>query len=174
MIETPRLCLRSHRYSDLKDCVAMWSDPRVTQYIGGKPSTETQTWARLQAYVGHWAMLGFGYWVIETKDRREFAGEIGLADFKREIASPMKSDPEIGFALASAFHGMGFATESAIAVLAWADLHLASKRTVCLINPENAASQRVVEKCGYLAFGAGILNERSVLFFERMGTSPNI
>ena len=172
-IETPRLRLRGHRYDDLADCVAMWSDPGVTRYIGGKPSTETQTWARLQAYVGHWAMLGFGYWVIETKDTREFVGEIGLAEFKRDIARSMRCDPEIGFALASAFHGKGLATESALAVLAWADVHLLSTRTVCLINPENAASRRVVEKCGYQVFEQGSFGDKPVLFLDRLAASSH-
>ncbi len=173
IIETPRLRLRSHRYSDLSDCVAMWSDPLVTQYIGGKPSSETQTWARVAAYVGHWTMLGFGYWVIETKDTCEFVGEVGIADFKRDIAPSMKNDPEIGFALASAFHGKGFATESALAVLSWADEHFPLGRTVCLINPQNVASRRVVEKCGYRVFGDGNLNDTPVLFLERLGASSN-
>src|SRR5579863_3723216 len=74
IIETPRLRLRGHAYDDLSDCVAMWSDAVVTQYIGGKPSTQAQTWARIQAYVGHWNLLGYGYWVIETRDTRHFMG----------------------------------------------------------------------------------------------------
>ena len=77
IIETARLRLRGHQLSDLKDCTSLWADPSVTQYISGKPSTETQTWSRLQAYIGHWALLGFGYWVIETK-ARQFVGEVGL------------------------------------------------------------------------------------------------
>lgn len=146
----------------------MWSNPQVTQYIGGKPSTKTQTWARLQAYIGHWALLGFGYWVIETKDTRQFVGEVGLADFKRDIAASMKNDPEIGFALAPAFHGKGIATESVQAVVSWADENLPSGRTVCLIDPQNVASRRVVEKCGYHVFEAGTYNDMPALFLERL------
>ncbi len=170
IIETARLRLRGHRYGDLQACTAMWADPIVTQYIGGKPSTETQTWARLQAYVGHWAMLGFGYWLIETKDGHEFVGEVGLADFKRDIAASMKRDPEIGYALASAFHGQGIATESVRAVLSWADENLPTSRTVCLINPQNVASQKVAEKCGYRGIRGGEL-QRQVHPIPRTGES---
>ncbi len=148
----------------------MWSDPVVTRYIGGKPSTETQTWARLEAYVGHWALLGFGYWVIETKDAGEFVGEVGLADFKRDIAPAMRDAPELGFALATAFHGKGFATEAVEAVISWADENLPYRRTVCLINPENTASLAVVEKCGYRIFKTTTFGDKPVLFLERLRT----
>ena len=168
IIETERFRLRGHRYNDFSDCVAMWSDPIVTKYIGGKPSTPTQTWARLSSYVGHWALLGFGYWVIEAKDTQQFVGEIGLADFKRDIIAEMKTDPEIGFALVPAFHGKGVATECAHAVIAWADTNLPSGRTVCLINPENVGSRNVVDKIGYREFARGTLNDTAVLFLERL------
>lgn len=170
VIETARLRLRGHGYGDLRECAAMWSDPLVTRFIGGKPSTLTQTWARLQAYTGHWAMLGFGYWLFELKDSAQFVGEGGFADFKREIAPSMQSDPELGFALASRFHGKGYATEAVSAILSWGDRHLPSERTVCLINPENAASQRVVEKCGYARFETGVFAEKPVLFLERLSS----
>jgi RimJ/RimL family protein N-acetyltransferase len=168
IIETERLRLRGHTDADLRDCLAMWSDPIVTQFIGGKPSTEAQTWARLQAYVGHWNLLGFGYWLIESKDSQKFVGEVGLADFRRDIAEPMRGVPEIGFALASDFHGLGLATEAVRAVLAWGDSHLAARRTVALINPQNTASQHVVEKCGYKRFEDGTFNDQAVMFFERL------
>ena len=38
VLETPRLTLRSHALADLADCVAMWSDPRITRYTIGTPS----------------------------------------------------------------------------------------------------------------------------------------
>lgn len=171
IIETPRLRLRGHASGDLAACAAMWSDPLVTQFIGGSPLTQTQTWARLQAYVGHWNLLGFGYWLIETKDGGQFAGEVGLADFKRDVAASMKNAPEIGFALAPAFHGQGIATESVLAVLAWADAHLSASRTVCLIDPQNVASRRVAEKCGYRTFEAGTYGGKPALFLERLRTA---
>ena len=36
VIETERLRLRGHRRDDFAACCALWSDPVVTQYIGGK------------------------------------------------------------------------------------------------------------------------------------------
>ena len=167
VIDTPRLRLRGHCRDDLPRCLAMWSDPDVTRFIGVDPANEQRTWARLLGYVGHWALMGFGYWVIEQRDSGEFVGEVGLADFKRETSPAMKGDPELGFALVPRFHGNGYATESAKAVLAWADAQLACPRSVCLIDPQNAGSWRVVEKCGYEVFGEGTYAGRAVLFLAR-------
>jgi RimJ/RimL family protein N-acetyltransferase len=167
VIESERLRLRGHSYGDFARCVAMWSDPNVTRFIGGKPSTEQQTWMRLLSYIGHWSLMGFGYWVIEEKNSNEFVGEIGFADFKRDIAPSMKDVPELGFALASNYHGKGYATEAVRAVLSWADVHLQGRKTVCLINSENLASLRVVQKCGYEVFEQSIFNGQPTLFLSR-------
>ncbi len=145
----------------------MWADPNVTRFIGGRPSTEQQTWARLLAYAGHWALMGFGYWAIEEKESKAFAGEVGFADFKRDIDASMKGFPEIGFALAACFHGKGYATEAARAAISWVDANLSYEKTVCLINPQNAASLRVAQKCGYDLFAEGIYNEQKALFLSR-------
>lgn len=172
VIETERLRLRGHRRDDLAACVAMWSDPNVTKHITGRASTEQQTWSRLLSYLGHWVVMGFGYWAIEEKSSSDFVGEIGLADFKRDVAVAMEDKPELGFALASRFHGKGYATESVRAALAWADAHVPCSSTVCLVDPANVASMRIVEKFGYQVFGQGVYNDRHVLFLERSAASP--
>lgn len=172
VVQTQRLTLRGHRLEDFEHCYAMWSNPEVTRFIGGKPSTEQQTWMRLLSYAGHWALLGFGYWVIEETATQRFVGEIGFADFKRDIAASMKGVPELGFALAPEFHGKGYATEAVQAVLAWSEKHLSAPRTVCLIAPENAASIRVAEKCGYTVFERATFNGEPALFLERYVPEP--
>lgn len=145
----------------------MWSDPIVTRFIGGKPSTRPQTWTRLLTYIGHWAAMGYGYWVIEDTSTGLYAGEIGFADFKRDIAPSMQGVPELGFALVASVHGRGYATEAVAAVLAWGDAHLPSLRTVALCDEQNLASRRILEKSGYRMFERGSLNGVSVLFWER-------
>jgi RimJ/RimL family protein N-acetyltransferase len=90
----------------------MWADPQVTRYIGGKPLTEEECWSRLLRYVGHWAWMGFGYWVAEEKETGNFVGEIGFADHKRDLEPSLKGVPEIGWVFASHVHGRGYATEA--------------------------------------------------------------
>jgi RimJ/RimL family protein N-acetyltransferase len=152
VIETERLKLRGHGRDDFEDCAAMWADPKVTRYIGGKPLSREEVWARLLRYVGHWSLLGFGYWAIEEKATSDFVGELGFADFKRDIEPALDGAPELGWVLASRAHGRGYATEAVRAALAWGETHFAKTRTVCLIHPDNLASIRVAQKCGYQEF----------------------
>jgi RimJ/RimL family protein N-acetyltransferase len=173
VIETARLRLRAHRLEDFEDSFAMWSDPVVTRFIGGKPSTEQQAWSRLLGYAGHWPLMGFGYWAVEEKATGRFAGELGFANFKRDIAAPMRDVPELGWALAAPFHGQGYATEAVRAAVAWGDVRFDSARTVCLIDPENLASIRVAQKCGYAVFERTLFNERPTLFLARAGPSSH-
>jgi RimJ/RimL family protein N-acetyltransferase len=149
VLATERLNLRGHLLDDFTACAAMWADPIVTRYFGGKPFTEEDAWTRLLRYVGHWALLGFGYWVVEEKATGHFIGEIGFANYKRTVEHSFKSTPEIGWVFASQAHGKGYATEAARAVVAWGDTHFGGLRTHCLIDPENVASIRIAEKCGY-------------------------
>ena len=56
-LRTDRLVLRGHSRDDYSDMVAMWSHPDIVRFIGGRPSTAEETWARLMRYGGFWALL---------------------------------------------------------------------------------------------------------------------
>ncbi|HEY7388756.1 MAG TPA: GNAT family N-acetyltransferase [Bryobacteraceae bacterium] len=148
-IETERLLLRAHSVDDFPHSAAMWADPVVTRHIGGRTFSTEESWARVLRYIGHWEALGFGYWVVEEKTTGHFVGEAGFGEFKREIEPRIDGLPEMGWAFVSRVHGQGYATEAVRAVAAWGDRHLNAPRTVCLIHPENQASLRVAEKCGF-------------------------
>src|SRR4051794_8967766 len=72
ILETARLRLRGHGLDDFPQSATMWADPKVVRYIRPTPFTEEETWARLLRYVGHWALLGDGFWVVEDKNTGEF------------------------------------------------------------------------------------------------------
>jgi RimJ/RimL family protein N-acetyltransferase len=167
LIETERLKLRGHRLEDFIDCAAMWADPEVTRYIGGKPFSEEEVWARFLRYVGHWSLMGFGYWAIEERATGSFTGELGFADLKRDIEPSIKGVPEVGWVLASQAHGKGYATEALRAAVAWGEAHFGQTRTVCIIRPENLKSIRVAEKCGYREFRRTTYKEHPTIMFAR-------
>jgi RimJ/RimL family protein N-acetyltransferase len=172
VLETERLRLRGHRLDDFAACAAMWADPAVSRQIGRKPFTEEESWTRLLRYVGHWDLLGFGYWVVEEKASGNFAGEVGFADYKRDMQSPAKELPEIGWVLAKWAHGKGYATEAAQAVLRWGDEHFARSRTTCIISPENLSSIRVAEKCGYRDLQLTLYKGKPTIVFVREPGGP--
>ena len=145
----------------------MWAEPAVTRYIGGRPFSRSEVWAKLLRYVGHWALLGFGYWVAEEKSSGRFAGEVGFADFKRPLESELNGLPEAGWVFASWAHGQGFANEALRHALAWGDAHLPQPRSFCLIEPDNAPSIRLAHKCGYEQIEALVYQGNSMLVFAR-------
>jgi RimJ/RimL family protein N-acetyltransferase len=166
-LETARLRLRGHRLEDFTDCAAMWADPLVVRYITGKPATREEAWSRLLRYAGHWALLRFGFWAVEDRATGKFLGEVGFAEFQREIEPPLAGVPEIGWVLAPHAHGKGYATEAVRAAVAWGELRFAGARTACLIHPENLLSIRVAEKCGYREKLRTTYKGQPAIMFER-------
>jgi RimJ/RimL family protein N-acetyltransferase len=167
ILQTERLVLRGHTLADFDESAAMWGDPLVARYIGGRPSTAEEVWARVLRYAGLWALLGYGYWVVRERASGRFVGEVGLADFHREVTPPLGDAPEAGWVLAAWAHGQGYATEAVRAALSWADAHLAAPRTVCLIAPANGASIHVAEKCGYREWARGTYKGEESIIYER-------
>jgi RimJ/RimL family protein N-acetyltransferase len=166
-IDTPRLTLRGHRIDDFAETAAMWADPAVTRFIGGRPFTAEEAWGRLHRYVGHWALLGFGFWAVCEKASGRLVGEVGFADFKREIDPPFGGKPEAGWVLAPWGHGKGYATEAMLAALAWADRRFTATTIVCIIDPANAPSIRVAEKCGFQEWTRTTYKGDPTIVFER-------
>ena len=145
----------------------MWSHPRVTRFIGGRAFTETETWTKTLRYVGHWALMGFGYWLVEETATKRFVGDVGLADFKRGFGAEYEGLPEMGWALSPECHGKGYATEAVQAALRWAQENLPHERTICFVATDNPASLRVAEKVGYQEIARLEPDGEPLIAFER-------
>jgi len=167
VIETVRLRLRGRTLEDFPFFLDMWADPEVTRYIGGKPRGEEETWTKYLRTLGHWAVMGYGYWAVEEKDSSALIGEVGFGDFKRDMTPSIKGEPEIGWVLASSAHGKGYASEAALAAVEWGDEHLGGARMSCIIEPAHAASIRIAEKCGFKETARTILHGDEILLLHR-------
>jgi len=80
VIETGRLKLRMWQESDIAPNTAMLADPDTARFItvDGKPITdELVGWRNAAVMSGHWALHGFGYFVVEEKSTGKFAGRVG-------------------------------------------------------------------------------------------------
>jgi RimJ/RimL family protein N-acetyltransferase len=167
VIETARLRLRGHGLEDAAQMAALWSDEGVTRYIGGRAQTAEESWSRLLRYAGHWRLLGFGYWVVEEKATGAFVGEAGLSEYRREIVPALGSVAEAGWVLAGSKQGLGYATEAVLAVMGWGREHFGAAPVACMIHPDNRASIRVAEKCGFRQREIGMYKGNAALIFVR-------
>ncbi|MFB9993739.1 GNAT family N-acetyltransferase [Deinococcus oregonensis] len=152
ILHTERLLLRGHQEQDLDDCAALWSDPEVTRYTTGVPLARQEVWTRLLRHPGHWALFGFGYWLAFDRASGRFAGEVGIARFKRDLLldrPALDPVPEAGWVFMPWCHGQGLASEAVRAVLEWRDTSLSPGSTFCIIQPENAPSLRLAQKVGF-------------------------
>ena len=167
VLETARLRLRAHRIEDHAARTAMLADPEVTRYLGGRPLTGEEVWRRLLQFIGLWNLLGYGYWAVEEKDTGRYVGDIGFADFHRDMQPSLAGMLEFGWVLAAHSHGKGYASEAVAAGTAWGEQHFGALRAVCIIAPENLASIRVAEKAGFTLWQETTYHDAPILVFSR-------
>jgi RimJ/RimL family protein N-acetyltransferase len=169
VLETARLVLRAHTATDLDDSFALWRDPEVVRYIGGTPRTREEVWMRLLRHVGHWAVSGYGFWLARERTTGRAVGEVGIADFQRDLDPAFSAEAEAGWMIATWAHGQGFATEAMTAVLAWADASsVVGARVTCLIDDENTSSVRVAGKLGFGEVARATYKSTPVKLYERV------
>lgn len=166
-LETPALLLRGPRPTDLTAALALHQDPAFYRYLGNKPADEETVWRRILAQMGNWAMLGYGSWAIEEKATGRYVGSVGFFDVQRDLMPSLKGTPEAGWVLDPRLHGRGYASQALQAALAWADTHLPTPRTACIIDPDNAASLRLAHKFGYREFARSPYQGQEIVLLER-------
>ncbi len=167
LIETTRLRLRGFCESDLEAQAATLADPAVTRFLGGKPHTREESWRRMLSSVGLWPMLGFGYWLVERKADGCYLGQVGFADYKRDVTPSIEGSPEMGWIFAQHSHGQGYATEAVLAALGWADEQLPHDEVTAIISPDNEASVRVAERAGFDLRQTALYRGEPILLFRR-------
>jgi len=152
-IQTPRLLLRRPRPDDAEAVFTGWaSDPVATRYLSWPRHTST---ADTLAFI-HWSDEEWGRWpggplVVESLEIGALLGGSGLSFKTAGLA-------EIGYVFSQQAWGQGYATETVLAVLEAARL-LAPLDLIAGVHPDNTASVRVFEKCGFT--GEGMVREHA-------------
>jgi RimJ/RimL family protein N-acetyltransferase len=149
-LETERLILRGHTLDDFPAYAAMWGTEEVTRFIGGKPNTEEEAWAKFMRMAGQWTMLGFGFFAVEERATGRFIGETGFVEGRRVIEPSLIGVPEIGWGFAPDVHGKGYAFEAASAARDWGETRFGNVAMRCIIAPENGPSLKLAGKLGFV------------------------
>lgn len=158
-IETERLRLRRLTLADAAAFHAMTDDPAIIEAIDflRAPFEVADAEALIKG-------RGDGtdcFWGIWPRERGTLIGTIG--------AHVRGSDEiEIGYWLASLFHGRGFVGEAARAIIAALASAFPRHRIYAECRPDNAASWKLLEKIGFRADGrAGQRAGRARLVYAR-------
>ncbi|MHB8643421.1 MAG: GNAT family N-acetyltransferase [Gaiellaceae bacterium] len=153
MIETARLSLRPLDDDDRERLFALWSDPANERVLGAASPAQIRAW------------IDDVRWTVWERETGELIGDCSLF-FAEE-----HGEWELAYGLRREAWGRGFATEMARAAVAHGfGLH-GLARIVADVDPANAASVRVLEKCGFVHVGG----EPPTLLFElRRSSAPGL
>ena len=159
--ETGRLRLRELTAEDAAAVRALWEpaaenagDFRALQEPAAEDAGDARVlWERegLEAYIRHmYGFYGFGLWAVECREEigtGKTGRIIGLAGLQMREG---REEPELGFCIAPAFRGRGYALEACRAVLrcGFQELELSAVRAA--VRRDNEASLRLCEKLGFL------------------------
>ena len=144
-LHTRRCVLRQWQDSDFEPWARMNADPEVRRYFPEVLDAE-QAGAEARRCRDAIAQRGWGMWALEIPSEFRFAGFVGL--HVPHFDAPFVPAVEIGWRMARAAWGRGFATEAAQAALDFAFDRLALGEVIAMAVPTNAASRRVMDRLG--------------------------
>ena len=150
MIRTERLVLRRWTDADRDPFAAMNADPVVMEHMQGLMPREAVD-AFVDRIERHWEEHGWGLWAVEVPGVAPFVGYVGLwpAGY---LANGMV---EVGWRLAAAHWGHGYATEAAHQALRFGFEEVGLDEIVSFTVPQNVRLRRVMERIGLVRDPAG-------------------
>jgi ribosomal-protein-alanine N-acetyltransferase len=145
ILETQRLILRQLVMEDLDELFALYSDPEIRRYFPDGVKNYEDTKEELEWFLdGHPEHPELRLWATVHKETGKFIGRCGLLPWDIDG----KFEVEIAYLLDKSFWGQGLATEAAKGILRYGFETLKLSRLICLIDPENIASQNVAKRIG--------------------------
>lgn len=146
---TDRLELRPLELVHVEPLLEVFGDADVMRFVGPerRPLTGDEVRGLVAEAAARWARHGFGSLAVVDRATGHVVGEAGL--------QVLEAGPDVEFTgtLGRPAWGQGYATEAGRAILRWGFAELRLPRIVAVTDPENRASQRVVEKLGMVLLG---------------------
>ena len=138
---TQRLILRPPIADDLDAWAAFHADPETMRFLGGVQA-RSEAWRSLCGMAGAWTILGFAMFSMIRRDSGEWIGRTG----------PWMPEgwpgTEVGWGVARAHAGQGYAHEAAVAAIDYAFDVLRWDNVIHIINPNNIPSQKLAQRLG--------------------------
>jgi RimJ/RimL family protein N-acetyltransferase len=145
-----RVVLRDFTMDDVDAMYTYISDPDVSCQLSWAPLTldETTEWMREAIAEARTSPRTSYQLAVTLRDTGEVVGRVGLKQ-DAYIPSIRRRTHELGYLLAPTCWGRGLATEAARLALDFAFNELELHRVFAVVNEQNPASIRVLEKLGF-------------------------
>jgi RimJ/RimL family protein N-acetyltransferase len=154
-IETERLVLREPQPGEAEALLDLVGDGEAMRPIGSEPGGMDVAVEHLERWLRRWEANGMGPFLVLRKGEPGIIGRVGpLVWNARTWETSTLADAgddavvELGWMIASAHWGHGYAPEAARAVRQWVYDTQGVERLISLIDPANTNSARVAEKLG--------------------------
>ncbi|PSV95107.1 GNAT family N-acetyltransferase [Photobacterium angustum] len=141
-IETKRLIMRQLSGEDWSLYYELQTDPVIIDLCFDQRS-ETDIKTGFESRLPNWT-TDSEHWLCLVIIEKESGNKVGITGFN--LADGIA---EIGYLLLPCFHGIGYATESLEALLAWTQNIDEVNGYNAVVTKGNIASERVLEKCGF-------------------------
>lgn len=155
--ETERLYLRQWLETDREPFAKLNADSRVMEFFP-HPLDRQASDSMVDRLQKSMINRGWGFWAVESKQDKQFIGLVGLEIPRADL--PFSPCIEIGWRLAFAYWGKGYATEAAKSALKVGFDRLELPGIVSFTAISNLRSQAVMERLGM---------DRSAETFEHPG-----
>ncbi|NET38211.1 MAG: GNAT family N-acetyltransferase [Cyanothece sp. SIO1E1] len=145
MLQTQRLRLRSWQQSDREPFAQLNADAEVMKYFPATLS-RSESDALVERIERHHRAHGFGLWAVEVLSTAAFIGFVGLnvPTFQAHFTPTI----EVGWRLARAFWGKGYATEAARSAINYGFEVVGLNEIVAFTAQSNLRSIAVMRRLG--------------------------
>lgn len=144
-LRTERLLLRPWRLDDRAPFAELNADPEVMEHFPA-PKTRSESDALADRIEAHFGAHGYGLWAVEVPGSCSFAGFTGLQTVT--IDNHLRGSVEVGWRLARAQWGKGYATEAAREAVRFGLEELGLREIVSFTTRNNRRSRAVMERLG--------------------------
>jgi ribosomal-protein-alanine N-acetyltransferase len=161
VLVTERLRLRPFRLDDWPDIHEYAVDPEISRYQDWGPNSVDDTRAfvlRCRDASQNPAKRGYFFSIARLHDDRHIGG------CRMKINANKTDEASIGYTIGPKCWNLGFATEAAIALIAFGFDNLGLRRMTAHCDSTNVASWRVMEKSGMQMVGK---NENAIYFKDQ-------
>lgn len=144
-LETERLLLRRWREDDREPFAALNADADVMRLFPA-PLSARESDTLIGDLEAHFERHGFGLWALELRESAELLGFTGLCLVS--FSAAFTPAVEVGWRLRRSAWGHGYATEAALASLAFGYDELSLQEIVSFTSVQNEPSRAVMERIG--------------------------